>query len=130
MIEVSQFTGCCGIYIAYGLANDKDGDNAEHSIKAVEKDLHNRITNCNGGLMLVALNENQIDKYAKMMERLAFKPLVNEFMHYGHGNTITLYGHIITQENAERNLPGVMSPNSVFRKMKDHWGARMDNEDF
>ena len=130
MIEVSQFSGCCGIYIAYGMGNDKDGDNSEYSIKEVEKDLQNRINSCSGGLMLVALNENQIDRYAKMMDRLAFKPLVNEFMHYGHGNTITLYGHIITQENAMRNLPGIMSSGSLFKKMKDHWGARMENDDF
>lgn len=129
-IARQAFPSCCGINIISGFGKtDTATVKNSASIKEVEAEVKEKEKNTGVGLLLIALNEDQIDVYAKMMKRLGYAPLVEEFMHYGHGNTITLYGKVLTEKNAERNIIGRRTKDSMMGKNNSANDAYIEDYD-
>lgn len=118
-MKVDGFPNCCGIHILTGFGKTRTavyGGNNELGIKDIEAWMKVQERNQEVGLLLVALNQEQDKHYSKMMERLEYKPMAKDFYHYSHGNTITLYGKVITEENAKAHVAPQHNETSTFPK--------------
>lgn len=111
-LMATPYPSCCGINIISGFGHSNN-DPVKYSIKDIEAEVERIISHHGIGMYLAALNEHQIKVFTPMLKRLDFKPLVENFMHTGHGNTITMYAHIV-HGVVEKTPLGKWSEKSVF----------------
>jgi len=91
IVYIDDFPGCCGIYVIYEFRNQGI---RKINISSVENKVR-QLLKKNVGLYLISLNHIQKPTYAEMMKRLNFQEIVSDFYSPQHGNTITLYGHVV-----------------------------------
>lgn len=119
-VTITNYPLCCGIYILQGFSN-YDSSNT-HDVKTTEKQIETLLRTKNQtGLYLAAMNHYQKDAYGKMMERLGFQAVVNDFLNPIHGSTITLYGKALYGTDQKPDIVPKMNKSSIFQNVSNYY---------
>ena len=120
-MRVNGFNGCCGIRIIDGFGHTSTASyNSNLGIKEIEEYIEKNKKSKDQAIVLIALNQEQIERYGKMIDRLQFKPLMKDVYHPGHGNNITLYGYALNEENCPKPIRPEKTKDSVFQACMTH----------